>query len=57
MRVCIYISGFSLLFTFPNVIKYGNFSHNQANLNVTMAFLVIAAVLFLVNSITSKMNG
>jgi low affinity Fe/Cu permease len=58
MRFSLYISGFSILFAIPSLIKYGNFSHNQVNLNTSLTFLVLAVVLFTVNNIVSKkFNG
>lgn len=54
MRFCIYIAAFSMIFALPNLFKYGDFSHNKANLNATITFLIIAVILYTVNNILSK---
>ena len=54
MRVSFYIAGFCIIFALPNVIKYGNFNQNKANLNAAIVFIIIAVILFTVNNILSK---
>ncbi len=54
MRFCVYIAAFSLIFALPNLVKFGDFSRNKANLNTTIVFLIIAVILYTVNNILSK---